>query len=417
MIMKTTVIKEPIKTYLYNNELYKNCVMSLRFYIPLEKLNNTKLSLYAQLIKDRNEKYPTKREMTTLKDNLYGCTITTKTFGYFNTQVLEVRVLAISDAYVKEPLSKQQIQTLAQLAYYPLLNEKTLLEAKQTLKSRLNRAIENPINRAIKQTFKTIGEGNTLAISTQGEIEDLDQITLEEMIEFKKYLFNTAKVHLLIAGNFNGNLNDILSDTFKSLDSLEKPLSGNVFKESPIELKIDQLPISQACLVQAYRTDIDIYHPLFYALRVGCIILGQLPNSHLFQEVREKRSLCYSVSSRIMSFEGLMLITTQLDQKNIELASNLMKEQVRRIINGDFTDSQFSSAINLLLSSFDSIMDDEISIINFMADSIIRDLPIDIEKQKQQYLSISKEQVIEAFKQVTCEFEYQLVGGQDENHQ
>ena len=38
-------------------------------------------------------------------------------------------------------------------------------------------------------------------------------------------------------------------------------------------------------------------------------LLGQSPTSLLFEEVREKHSLCYSISSYLIQFDGALIIT------------------------------------------------------------------------------------------------------------
>lgn len=68
------------------------------------------------------------------------------------------------------------------------------------------------------------------------------------------------------------------------------------------------------------------HDPRRYALQILHTILGGNASSRLFQELREKRGLCYSVSTHPSSFEdtGMLNISLGLDQRNIEKSLRLI---------------------------------------------------------------------------------------------
>lgn len=408
--MKIITINETIQGYAYESSHYKNVVMSVRFFIPLEPINNTKTALLSHLIRDRNKKYSSKAQMQSFKDNLYGANISSRTFSYGPTQLLEVRLGAISERFVKEPLQAKQLSALADLIYQPLINEETLKEAKRSLISRLNRAKENPMTYSVLRTFQHLGSHSTLGINPQGSIEDLDHITVDDMLKFHEHVIYNVAAQIVIAGNFNPKLINSIRIVFKYHEPLGDKQPFNLYHHEPLDTLVEIGPVNQVSLIEAYQTGISIEDPLYTAYRLGNVILGQLPTSHLFQEVREKNSLAYSVSSRIIAHEGLLLLTTSLDAQNIQLASDLMRTQVTRIQEGDFSDAQFEAAKQMLINSLDGISDDEYSIINFVFDSAFRNLSFDVNAHKQKYENVTREDIIEAFKEAQPIFQYQLKG-------
>jgi predicted Zn-dependent peptidase len=62
------------------------------------------------------------------------------------------------------------------------------------------------------------------------------------------------------------------------------------------------------------------HDPRRYALQILNVILGGNASSRLFQELREKRGLCYSVSTHLSSFKdtGMLNISLGLEQRNVE---------------------------------------------------------------------------------------------------
>ena len=403
-------INQTIQGYGYESNQYKNVVMSVRFFIPLEPINNTKTSLLAHLIRDRNKKFQSKAQMQSFRDHLYGANISSRTFSYGPTQVLEVRLGAISERFVNEPLQSKQLSGLADLIYQPLINKETLNEAKRALVSRLNRAKENPMTYSVLRTFEELGTHSTLGLNPQGNNDDLNQISVEDMIQFHEHVIYNVPAQIVIAGNFNPELINRIGIVFKYHEPLGDKQPFNLYHHEPLKATVEIGPVNQATLIEAYQTDISIEDPLYAAYRLGNVILGQLPTSHLFQEVREKNSLAYSVSSRTIAHEGLLLLTTSLDAQNIELASDLMKTQVERIKEGDFTDAQYEAAKQMIINSLDSISDDEYAVLNFVFDSAFRNLSFDVNDHKEMYQLVTKDDILSAFKETEPIFQYQLKG-------
>jgi predicted Zn-dependent peptidase len=66
--------------------------------------------------------------------------------------------------------------------------------------------------------------------------------------------------------------------------------------------------------------------PRRYALQILHVILGGNASSRLFQELREKRGLCYSVSTHPTCFgdTGMLNVSLGLDQRNVEKSLSLI---------------------------------------------------------------------------------------------
>lgn len=77
------------------------------------------------------------------------------------------------------------------------------------------------------------------------------------------------------------------------------------------------------------------HDPRRYALQILHILLGGNASSRLFQELREKRGLCYSVSTHPACFEdtGMLNISLGLDQKNVEKSLRLILAAFEEVKN------------------------------------------------------------------------------------
>lgn len=77
-------------------------------------------------------------------------------------------------------------------------------------------------------------------------------------------------------------------------------------------------------------------------------VLGGGMSAPLFQEVREKRGLCYSVGSGLLPQQGvsLFIVRGSTTPKNLNEFIKVSAEQIARIANGDVDEGEFERALN-----------------------------------------------------------------------
>ena len=75
------------------------------------------------------------------------------------------------------------------------------------------------------------------------------------------------------------------------------------------------------------------HDPARFALRVLNALLGEKMDSRLFQSLRERRGLCYSVQSEITTYAdtGLLTISVGLDARQLRAALGLVRREVDRL--------------------------------------------------------------------------------------
>jgi predicted Zn-dependent peptidase len=91
-----------------------------------------------------------------------------------------------------------------------------------------------------------------------------------------------------------------------------------------------------------------------FALRVLNGLLGENMSSRLFQSVREKHGLCYSISSGYQLFDetGMFTITGGFDTQRAEAALRLTAKEVRRIIDKKISPAELKRTKDYLLGTF-----------------------------------------------------------------
>lgn len=111
--------------------------------------------------------------------------------------------------------------------------------------------------------------------------------------------------------------------------------------------------IGQVHAVAGFRT-FGRHDDRRFAMRVLNGVLGENMSSRLFQTVREKHGLCYSIQSSYQLFEetGMFTISGGFDAARAEAALKLTSKEVRRIIDTKVGPAELKRAKDYLLGTF-----------------------------------------------------------------
>lgn len=127
-----------------------------------------------------------------------------------------------------------------------------------------------------------------------------------------------------------------------SAPAARRPTSAAGVPQSGSHLVI-QKPLEQAVVALA-MPGLLVGDPLRHHLAVLSSVLGGGMSSRLFQEVREKRGLAYSVYSFASSYAdaGMFGMAAGTSPQNAELVANLLKEQFVAVADEGITDEELS---------------------------------------------------------------------------
>lgn len=348
----TKKLSNGISVHLINDAKFQEVYMSLKIMFPMEARTNTIANLLSRMMDDRFESCPSKLLMSQRLDMMYGAKTASQTYSVGKYQVIDLGILAIHDDFVKDDLFHRQLEFLSEALYAPLLNEATLQEAKNNLTTSFDQIKDQPSQFASFRAFELAGKDQLFGLTSMGHREDIAGITLEEVKAFHDKVINVFAKEIYIAGRMD-NLDSIDLSRFDkgSANSIE-----NALLDTRIEAaRVDEFYSgSQTELVLVYETQITPKHPLYYAYLVYIAYLGQLPSSLLFQNIREKHSLAYSIYSTRRIFDGIFAIVTGINDKNIDQTCDLIQEQLDDLKTQDF---DFESAKSYLILQLESVQE------------------------------------------------------------
>ena len=170
-------------------------------------------------------------------------------------------------------------------------------------------------------------EGHPLGRPITGTLQTIEAMDAESFRAYRASHYNAASTVVTAAGKVeHERVVDAVSRLLEGLPS-RKPPTAKPYPASGISPRV----VTAARDIQ--QTQLSLAFPGFshcdqrrYAAHLLHVVLGANASSRLFQELREKRGLCYSVSSHLLTLNdgGYLGISAGLDRKNIEKSLSLV---------------------------------------------------------------------------------------------
>ncbi len=197
--------------------------------------------------------------------------------------------------------------------------------------------------------------GHALGLPLSGEAKTLAKMDHAFLSRYKAAAYTPASAVFAFAGRL---------DHAACVACVEKAV-GHVRKGRPLLFKHVDASVGQKRMVMI-RKEINQVHAAVgfrvfgrhddrrYALRVLNSLLGENMSSRLFQSVRERSGLCYSIQSSYQLFEetGAFTVSGGFDALRAESALRLTVKELRRVIEAKVGSRELKRAKDYLLGTF-----------------------------------------------------------------
>lgn len=329
-------------------EKFQDNQLVLRFSTPLDARFAIQRTILAQMLVDRCQAYPSKQAMNYALDELYGTDLSAQVFNIGYLHVLEISLRFLKQALIGVNLLNSAVSFLKQLLYQPLLTPALFNEAKDKVLDALDRIKDNPNQYNVLESLKVAGQGYPLGISNYGEATMIQSITLAEIQAAYHTLITQDRLDCFWLGEKRSDILELLATNF---NFFEVAISRSFYNFSPkLTQEINlQRPIQQTYLTLVYNTTISRLEPAYWALQVVNTVFGQASISLLFQEVREKHSLCYSIGSQLLGNDGVLIVHTGIRFDAKAQVLKLIAENLDRLKRGGISFELLSTAKRLLI--------------------------------------------------------------------
>ncbi len=192
-----------------------------------------------------------------------------------------------------------------------------------------------------------IWKGHPLGRPVLGTEKTVGGFTRDDVVDFYKRRYFAENMLVTVAGGAkHKNVMQLLKNAMAGLGSGADEGSALVTPPEPTKgVKLVRKPLEQVHLCMGLPVTSQI-HPDRYKLYILNTLLGGGMSSRLFQEIREKRGLAYSVYSylSLVRDAGAFVIYAGTSAKDYKKVINLILKELKTVASGDITRLEFNRA-------------------------------------------------------------------------
>ncbi|MGN1195450.1 MAG: EF-P 5-aminopentanol modification-associated protein YfmF, partial [Acutalibacteraceae bacterium] len=371
--MKTEKICKGVNLLSHKTDKFKTAVISLTVSAPLD--NNAGVNaLLLRLIARTNKNYPTMLEMNRYLASLYGASISPIIKKSGDIQLLTLCLNVIDDRFTLdgESVSKAGIELLCSCLFEPDVtmsgfDEDNVEREKRLLIEKIESDKDDKRVYSLNQMLHSMCENEAYGLSEYGEIEDIKSITPKQLFEQWKNLILTCPVTVCVIGSSADTAKSVIKPYFERFEKQELCELRTEFITHADEVKtvIEKQHVKQGKLVIGLRAGMTYDMDNFAAIRLMTAIFGGGTFSKLFSNVREKMSLCYYCTARLVSSKGIITIESGVETENMQKALSAIRNELDDMKKGNFSDEVIESAKLSLCDSLNSVTDSNSSILSW----------------------------------------------------
>ena len=413
------VIKEGITFHKITTNKFKTNLFSIFITTPLSKETVTKNALISAVLRRGTEKLPTQELISKELENMYGASFDCGIEKNGDNHIIKFYIESINDEFLpeQENLAKRSLQLLFDIVFNPLVEDGSFKKdyidgEKNTLTRIIEGKIDNKTKYAYDRCIEEMYASQPYGLYKYGYIEDLEQITDEDLYNYYMNLISTCKIDIFASGFNIDNLNEneILADlsarTANYIPNRICVVNNRIDSPKTVTEKMD---VTQGKLMIGLDL-LNMESDQNPAASVYNVILGGGANSKLFQNVREKASLAYTAASSYIRNKSGIFIRCGIEISNYEKAKQIIQDQLNQMCNGDFSDDDIESAKQLLYASFKSIPDTQDSEISYYFAQELSEKFVSLDENIEQIKSVTRDQIIEIAKKIQINTIYFLTG-------
>lgn len=415
MIYKRSELGKGIGFTSMVDDKFKSCVLAVYFLTESDEKTAALNNLGTGVLAVSNSSYPTYASLSEKLSELYGAGVGSIAKKKGDAQIFGLSASWLDDRYAidGEDISGEMMSVIHDCLFAPNVKDgaydaDSFAMVKKDLLDNINAEFNQKRGYAITRAIQTAYRGEPAAIMEYGSKEAVMSSTAAEAYRSYQELLKTAKIEIyLVSPSENNRFADMFRESFAGIE--RAPRDVDTRSHSPLKPEVEtvseEYDINQCKAVLNFKTASDDK----YALKMLSIILGELPFSKLFLNVREKLSLCYYCTSRSVSAKGAFFIDCGVEKKNIEKAKAEILAQLEEIKNGNISEMELQGTLMALDNAILQVGDSATSYINWYADCFFDNDYCTPEEHFRRYCDVTKERIIEAAKSLKLDSIYLML--------
>ena len=400
-------------------ERFKTFRLSAAFYVPLDADTVSRYALLTRILLRTCEKYPDFTALSKKLSALYGATLSADVFKAGDRLGLLFSVSGLDDRYALdgESVSAELSQLLCEIIFRPKLtngvfDENELTLAKRELVDMIDSEFNDKRIYALQRATEVMCAGEPFSTPRLGTKEQAQAISAKELYAIWQKLISSAGVEIFYIGESAPNkAKETFRDIFSQITREDAALYNTVIRTADaVKCESEEMELSQSKMILGFRTASAEPDGDVTACRLMTAVLGGTAHSKLFNNVREKLSLCYYCAARYNRLKGILTIDSGVESSNIEKAKDAILKEIKDMQDGVITDFEIESAKMSVINSFNEMNDSAAAIEGWYLAQVFDKEMLTADEMSEKIGAVTKDKIISAAKKLTLDTVYVLKG-------
>lgn len=403
------------------NDKFKTGRISVTMFIPLNKATIIPDILFSQIITRSCEKYPDYISFNNRLNEMYGASLSAFTRKVGESIGITFSVSGLDDRFIlaNEQISRELTELLCEILFRPRIIDGAFAvedfeqEHRELLESIYAQKNEKR-SLAISRCIQIMCKNELYGISKYNSLEAARSVTAKDVCDSWKRALSIAKVDIVCVGMFNEKeIFNAFQNEFLKIERTPCKLSTTVIaKAEKITQVTENDDVTQAKLVMGFRTPLVEPDCDITAMRLAIALLGEVQNSKLFINVREKQSLCYYCVARYMKNKGIVLIDSGVENENVEKAKTEILHQIELMKSGDISDDELKAAKLDVVNGYRSTVDGVGGLEYWFVSQLCDKETLSVEQACDKIMQITKEDIVKAIATLSLDTVFVLKRGE-----
>ena len=416
-MIQTLSILPGVELQAFPDDRFKQGCLSIQLIRPMCENEAAMNALIPSVLLRGTKKHPDLRSVTMVMDDLYGAAIgpLVRRVGDYQTTGLYCGFMdprfALPGDRVLEPVMDFLRELLMES---PTSDGGFLPEFVESEKKNLIATIESERNDkqvyAMSRMLRSMCQGDSFGLPRLGEREQVAAIDPVTLYRHYQKILRESFIRIFYVGSADPRqIAELVKPIFDFPDRAPMtlpPQSG--LRCGPGGDITETMEVTQGKLCMGFTTPITNRNDDFAATQLLNVVLGGGMTSKLFMNIREKQSLCYSISSGYYGAKGILTVSAGIDCDKREQVIREVLHQLELCRSGDITEAELTAARQALLSSLRSTHDSPSAIEGYYSTSALSGVKLTPQAHMQALNAVTCTQVADAARKLTLHTTYFL---------
>jgi len=257
-------------------------------------------------------------------------------------------------AYYAHFLSKnlpRALDILLDMVFNPLLKESEINKERNVILEEIKMYNDLPSSRAGTLLDHLLWKNHPLGEEIIGQVATVKGIGRKDLDNFRKQYYASSNMVISFSGAYDKDrIVDLLAKKIRKTKQKVDLRCSSPSLCKGVEVKCEKKSLEQSHLCLGFRS-ISYQSQKRLTVQLLNVILGANMSSRLFEELREKKSLCYDISTEVRKYKdsGAFSIHLGLDKSKLTVALGTLLKELDKIKRKEVSRRELSRAKDYFL--------------------------------------------------------------------